>query len=172
MANGSFETEPKKRSRRFYLVIVAAIVFFAVIAGAVIFSICNIGQTNYGTGPVDIEVTSDRAFYLQGEEVNFTIYVHNQQNWSVPYPNSVICVVEKNGLYVASVGGGQLDYPGRLPTFPPHSKTLYWTSLLWNQKMDVNGTLVQVQPGNYTYTVSFEGAVNYGNSGNCTFEIR
>jgi hypothetical protein len=170
LANETSPIEPKKRSRRFYLVVFVAILLLTLIVDIAVYDV-YVGRTSYGPGPVEIEVTTDKQFYLQGEEATFTICVNNPQNWPVPYPHSIVGVIEKDGVYIAGVGGGQIDYAG-VPTFPPHSKTLSWASLMWNQKSDVNGTLVQVHSGNYTYIVTFGGLVDYGNSGNCTFEIR
>jgi len=166
------QTKPTKRSRRFYLVLAAAFLLSVIIISAVFLSFFMMSQTSYGPGPVDIEVTADKPFYLQGEEVNFIIYVNNPQEWPVPYPYSVLYIVEKDGVYVASLGGGQIDYAAPSPKFPPNSKTLYGDFLMpWNQKMDLNETRVQVQLGNYTLTVSLSG-YGYDESGNCTFEIR
>jgi hypothetical protein len=173
LSNTEPQTEPKKKSRRFYLVLAAAVLLITIIISVVFSGLFHMGQTSYGSDPVEIEVIPNKPFYLQGEEVNFTIYVNNPNDWSVPYPNSVRYIIEKDGLYVASLGGGQIDYVAPFPMFPPQSKTLYREFLmLWNQKMDRNGTLEQVQPGNYTFAVLFDGAVDYGDSGNCTFEIR
>ncbi len=166
------QTEPKKKPRRVHLVLIAAVLLIAVIIDAVFLGLPYMDQTSYGSGPVDIEVTPDKPFYLQGEEVNFTIYVNNPHNWSVTYPNSVRYILEKDGLYVASLGGGQINYPAPFPMFPPHSKIAYREFLMpWNQKTDLNGTLVQAEPGNYTFIVSLTGP-SFDDSGNCTFEIR
>ena len=153
---------------------ISGYVNFAVLLIAIIslFVFLGLFQTNYGIGAVDIEVTPDKPFYLQGEEVNFTIYVGNPHNWSVAYPCSVRYMIEKDGVDIASLGGGQIMYSAPHPTFHPHSKTLYREFLMpWNQKTNLNKTRVQVEPGNYTFTVSLEGP-SFDNSGNCTFEIR
>jgi len=166
------QIEPKKRSRRFYLILIATVLSLAIIVGVVVFELSNVGQTSYGPGPVEIEVTTDKPFYLQGEEVYFVIYVNNPQDWPVPYPNFPGYRIEKDGLNIEE-GGVNIDYVMPIPTFPAHSRTLFNPNLHWNQKMDLNGTLVQVQPGNYTLTVYFNpGLVDYGDGGNCTFEIR
>jgi hypothetical protein len=163
--NGSApQTEPKKRSRRLYLVLTAALLLIIIILIADF-----LGQTSYGPGPVDIEVTPDKQIYLQGEEVNFAVYVNNPQDWPVPYPNGEGYAIEKDGLYIDGYGG-HIDYPaGGIPTFPANSRTL--TKWQWDQKMLLNGTRVQVQPGNYTLTFSISG-YGYSESSNCTFEIR
>ncbi|MBN1244579.1 hypothetical protein JXA31_03200 [Candidatus Bathyarchaeota archaeon] len=172
MKSSAPQTEPKKRSRRFYVILAAAVLLIAIIISAVFLSFFMMGQTSYGPGPVDIEVTSEKQFYLQGEEVIFIIYVNNPQEWPVPYPYSVLYIVEKDCVYVASLGGGQIDYVAPSPKFPSHSKTLYGDFLMpWNQTTNLNGTRVQVQPGNYTLTVSLSG-YGYDASGNCSFEIR
>jgi hypothetical protein len=157
-----------KRSTRLYLVIVAVILLIVIIITAVF-----LNQPSYGPGPVYIEVASDKQVYLQGEEVNFTIYVNNPHDWNIPQPNSVSYIIEKDGVYVASIGGGQITYVEPLPMFSPNTKTRYQELLMpWDQKTHLNGNLVQVQPGNYTLIVTFDGAVDYGDSGNSTFEIQ
>jgi hypothetical protein len=164
MNSGDSQTEPKKKSRRFYVVLVAAVLLIAVIVGVVILELSSIGNTRYGPGPVEIEVTPDKPSYLQGEEVQFSICVNNEQNWRVIYPNTVTYRIGED--WALTIEG---DYGSFVEYFPAHSRTLYRT-YVWNQPIGENSTLAQ--PGNYTFIVSFEGPVNYGNSGNCTFEIR
>lgn len=175
MSGADSQTEPKKksRSRRFYLVLITAVILIGVIIDGVILYVFSSGQRSYGLGPIGIEVTPSKPFYLQGEEVNFTIYVNNPHDWPVGYPGSIRYTIEKDGLYVASLGGGQVDYAApAYPAFPPSSKTLFRAFLRsWDQKMDLNGTRVQVEAGNYIFIVSLSGP-NYDNAGNCTFEIR
>ena len=152
----------------------------AALVGAAIFGFFNIGNIHYGTRPVSIdEVASGKPYYLQGEEVNFTVTVNNPQDLPVPYPGYVGYRIEKDGLYVAE-GGVFIEYAMPIPTFPAHSKTAYSSPLRWDQKMEVSdGTRAVAPPGNYTLTVSFDGhsygpngTETYGPSGNCTFEIR
>jgi hypothetical protein len=166
--NGSvLQTGPAKKSRRFYLVLVTAFLLIVVLIIAVF-----LNQTISGPGPVEMAVESDKQVYLQGEEVNFAIYVNNPHDWNVPYPVSVNYIIGKDGVSVASIGGGQISY-SKLPMFSPNTNTPYQELLTpWNQKLYVNGTNAQAEPGNYTLTVIFGGAVDYGDSGNCTFEIR
>ena len=161
----------KKRSRSFYVVLVAAVLLSVEIVGVVIFEFYNSAHPSYGPGPVYIEVTTDKPVYLQGEEVNFTITVNNPQDWPVTTPFFVGTTIEKDGfsIYSPSVF---IDYAMPIPTFPAHSRTLYSPPLpAWNQTVYLNGTLVQVQPGNYTLTVTLSG-YHYDDSANCTFEIR
>ena len=164
MNGGAPHAEPKKRSRRFHLVLALTLLLIAII-----FIADFMGQTSYGLGPVDIEVTPDKQVYLQGEEVNFTIYLNNPQDWPVPYPNGEGYAIEKDGLFIDGYGG-HIDYlAGGIPAFPANSRTV--TKWQWDQKMLLNGTRVQVQSGIYTFTVSLSG-YGYEESGNCTFEIR
>ena len=169
MANGSSQTEPKKRSRRFYIVVIAAVLLLAGIIGVVLLD--YMGRVSYGPGPVEIEVTTEKPFYLQGEEVYFVIYVNNPQDWPVPHPDFAEYQIEKSGLLIDG-GSVYIEFPaGRIPTFPAHSRTPYSPLLLWKQKTDLNETRVQVQPGNYTLTVTIQG-FGYRSSGNYTFEIQ
>jgi hypothetical protein len=171
VSSAESQTEPKKRSRRFYLVLAAAVLLIAVIISVVMFEMSNINQTNYGPGPVEIEVVSDKPFYMQGEEVNFTIYVTNPQNWSVPEPYGVTYEMHRNG---SEVFGGNVQISFAInppPSFPPHSRKLYETRV-WDGKVGPGDNRTLAPPGTYTYTVLFGGTVDYGNSGNCTFEIR
>ena len=163
------QTKNKKRSRRFYSILLAAVLLVAAVAGALIFEMLQ--TTNYGPGPVDIEVATEKPFYLQGEEVYFVIYVSNPQDWPVPHPNFAEYEIEKDGLLIDG-GSVFIDFAANsIPTFPAHSRTSYSPPLLWNQKTALNETRVQVQPGNYTLAVTIQG-FGYGSSGNCTFEIR
>jgi hypothetical protein len=155
---GVKQVEPKKRSRRFYVILTVAILTLAIIIGVVIFEWSNLGQTSYGPGPVEIEVKADKPFYLQGEDVNFTIYVNNPQDWPVLYPSMVDYRIE-NGCLTK-----QITLASPIPLFPAQSRTLYDT-YFWDQK-------VPAPPGNYTLNFSFGGPVDYGSGGNCTFEIR
>ncbi len=168
MNGESSQTEPKKRSRRFYIILSAAVLLLAVIIGAAIFEFYSANQTTPGPGPVDVEVVPDKLSYVQGEEITFEIYVSNPQDWPVEYPYSIRYVIEKDGHAVL----GEDEYasypPDVVPKFSAHSRTSF--SWNWNQKAYLNGTLAQVEPGNYTLTVSFN-VLGSSNSGNCTFAI-
>ena len=164
------QTEPKKKSRRFYLSLIAAVLLLAVIVGVVIFELSNIGQTNQGPGPIDIEVVADKPFYLRGEQVSFTIYVNNPQNWSVPEPLGVSYEMNRNGDFVFGVSKN-INFGDKQPSFPPHSRTLYETRV-WDGKVGPSDNRTLAPTGSYTYTVAFDGPVDYGNSGNCTLEVR
>ncbi len=168
------QIEFKKRSRRFCLILIITVFSIAIITGVIVFELSNAGQTSYGPGPVDIEVTTDKPFYLAGEEVYFTVYVNNSQNWPVPFPFYPGYSVDRDGVNIAG-GGVHITYEMPMPTFPANSRTLFNCSAYhWNQKMYLNETfpLEQAPPGNYTLTVYFEGEVDYGEASKCTFEIR
>ena len=121
------QIEPKKRSKRFYAILVAAILTLAIMVGVVIFELSNVGQTSYGPGPVDIEVIADKPFFLQGEEVNFTMHVNNPQDWPVPYPLQITYQIERDNHSVDGVTIFVNPAPGSISTFPAHSRTLYDT---------------------------------------------
>lgn len=171
MTNENPQTEPKKKSRRFYIILAATVLLLALIIGVVIFEWSNVGQTSYGPGPVDIEVTADKPFYLQGEEVNFTIYVSNQQELPVREPSRVTYRMEKDGGEIFNTDINIDFVPDHTPSFHPHSKTLYGTHV-WDQKVGSGGNWTFAQTGNYTFSVLFHGATDYGIGGNCTFEVR
>jgi hypothetical protein len=169
----SSQIEPKKRSRRFYVIFAAAILTLAITVGVVIFEWSSEGQTSYGQGPVYIdEVATGKPYYFQGEEVNFTVTVNNPHDWPVGYPGSVGYLIEKDGLWILQ-GDLCIDYANPRPEFPAHSRTVFYeSSLTWDQKMAVSdGSRGQAPPGNYTLKVYLSGP-SYNPSANCTFEIR
>lgn len=171
------QTEPKKRPRRFYLILASTILIFVVIFGFVIFELTNTAQdqnssqNNYGPGPVEIEVTTDKPFYMQGELINFTVYVNNPQDWPVPLPNQDSQEIVGSSNTVLDVSGFSTPPPDMVDTYPAHSRTLSST-YPWNQKTNIDGNLTQVPAGNYNFTIAFYGLVDYGEGGSCTFEIR
>jgi len=169
--SGESQTQPKKKRRRLYIVLTAAILTLSLILSTIIFELHTANQTSYGPGPVEIEVTTDKPIYLQGEMVNFTIYVYNPFDWKVPHPHGVTFQIEENNTFVQS-SSMAIDFPpDALPTFSPHSKVFYY-NYSWNQKARTNDKLTLVQPGNYTFSVTFRGLVTYGEGNRCIFEIR
>ena len=155
------------------MILAAVVLSAALIVGVFVFELSNMSNVenaSYGSGPVDIEVTSDKPVYLQGEQVNFTIYVNNPQNWSVPEPDGVTYEMNRTGTFVS--GSTRLiDFGGPHFLFPAHSRTLY-EARVWDGKVGSAENRTFAPPGTYTYTVSFGGLVDYGSGGNCTFEIR
>jgi len=127
LATENPQTEPEKKSRRFYIILAATILLLALLVGVVLFELSNVGP-----GPVVIEVTPNKPFYLQGETVSFTIHVNNQQEWPVRYPSTVTYQVEKNSQYIDG-DHVEKDCGDPWPKFPAHSKTLYET-YQWDQK--------------------------------------
>jgi hypothetical protein len=159
-------TEPKEKARRFYIIFAVTILLAALVVGVIAYELSSVDQTNdqakYGPGPIDIEVTTDKPFYRLGELINFTIYVNNPQDWPVPSPEAVSYKIREDD-HVVSDTSMNADYPpGTIDTFPAHSRTSSF--YLWNSG--------SVPSGNYTLTVTYYGLVDYGEGGNCTFEIR
>ena len=115
-----------------------------------------------GPGPIELEVQADKPSYLVGENVTFSIYVYNPQNWSVFYPSSMMYSIGTDSR------GANFGYAAPFPVFQPHSKTLFYTHT-WRTELS-NGTLIE--PGNYTFSVSLDGRVDYGVPANCTVTIR
>ena len=170
MTDESSQPKPKKQSIRFYL-IVATVLLIAAVVGAVAFFLFNNIQTYYGPGPIEIEVISNKLVFAQSEDISLTIYVDNLQDWPVPYPLEVTYQIDRNGNFVDGYTVFAEPPPGRISTFPAHSRTL-WETYVWNQKIGTGNNRTQVLPGNYTFTVSFGQIVDHGHGGNCTFEIR
>jgi hypothetical protein len=170
MAVLNSQASPKKKARRFYIILAATILSLSLLGGVVVFVLSNVDQTNYGSGPVKIAVATDKPFYLQGEMVGFAINVRNEGDQPVRYPNSVVYAIEKEGLQVYSLDEYGDYAAGLTPAFPPHSESsLTWQ---WNPETQLNETSAQVQLGNYTVSISFRPVEDYGIGGNCTFEIR
>ena len=165
--------QAKPRRRRRYYVILATAILLPSIIGILAFELYAANQNSYGPGPVEIEVAFDKAFYLQGEEVYFSIYVNNQQDWKVPRPSGITYQIKENDSFIDGYTVYSEFPPGPIPTFPARSRTLYNT-YIWDQKTGPVGNRTQVQPGNYTFTVIFEnnGLIEYGHGGNCIFEIQ
>lgn len=148
--------------RKVKIIILVVILSFAVVGGFLIYKLSSSNQ-NYGSGPVYIELSPDKATYQQGENVTITVYVNNPQDWPVPYPSRVT-YQQADWACIKNV-----DFASNsIPTFPAHSRTLYEV-YVWDQKLS-NRTYAP--SGNYTITASFEGLVNYGNNATCTIEIK
>jgi len=171
MTNEEPPTKPKKRTNRFYKVLAITIILLAIILGVVIFELSDIYQNSYGSGPVEIGVTTDKPFYLQGEEINFTIYVNNPYDWKIPHPHEVTYRIEGKDNFTQS-STKFVDFPSSsVPTFSPHTR-IFYSTYTWNQKVQANNNIKLAQPGNYTFSVTFSGLVAYGNGDSCVFEVR
>jgi len=149
-----------QKSRRVYVVLALVVLGLAM---ALVFRLTSPPVT--GTGPVNIEIETDKQSYLPGVEVQFRVYVYNPRFWHVPYPSMVEYRIGNEGLT------RQMTLTSPPPTFVPWSRVLYDT-YVWDQKAGTGGNRTQVQPGNYTLTVSFGGPVDYGKGGSCAIEIR
>ena len=170
MTDESSQPEPKKLYRRYYLIVVT-VLLISIVVGVVIFMMFNNIEAYYGPGPVEIDVIPNKLVFAQGEDISLTIYVDNPQDWPVPYPLEVTYQIDRNGNLVDGYTVFAEPPPGRISTFPAHSRTL-WETYVWNQKIGTGNNRTQVLPGNYTFTVSFGQIVDHGHGGNCTFEIR
>ena len=119
-----------------------------------------------GPGPLTLEIIPDRAYYLQGQEIHFSIYVSNTHDWRVPKPTTIIYDIVNFSSQTVMI-----DYVNPHPCFEPHSRNLFVT-YKWDQKTEDLSNQNLVPPGNYTFTVSFEGPVNYDSLAAYSFEIR
>jgi len=156
------QSEEKRRlSKRHLAFIVVVVLIISAVAGFLVFY--RIPPIT-GDGPVNIEVVSDKPFFLQGEDVFLLVYVYNLQNWSVPYHSKIRYGIEGDNI----TGGQDIDYaPDSNPVFSPHSRTLIF-KYSWNR---LAGGRMLV-PGNHTFRISIEGPVDYGEGGSYTFEVK
>ena len=151
--------DTQKRPKRFYAIVILVVLLLGVIVTYWLFA-----SHLTGPGPVEIQVTTEKPSYLQGETANFTIHVYNFQTWSVPYPSRVDYKIGEDSITKL------ISLPSPIPAFRPQSKTFY-DIFIWDQKTGTGGNRTQVAPGNYTLMVSFHGIVSYGEGGNCTIKI-
>lgn len=135
----------------------------------VVFKLPNLGQNNFGPGPVKVEVTTDKSYYFQGEKVNITIYVTNEKDWPILEPDRVIHrMINSDGIVFDN--DINIDFVERA-SFPAHSRT-FFDSFIWDQDVEAGDNITYAKVGNYTFSVVFLGSQNYGIGDNCTFEIR
>jgi hypothetical protein len=158
----SLKTAPKRKIKRIYVVIAVAALLVAALSYG-FYTLTMSSRT--GPGPVDIVVVADQPVYLQGDLVQFSIYVNNTHDWRVIEPSTVQYQIANDTQTV------NIDQTNPAPTFAAHSSTLLQIHT-WDQKTNSSGNRIQVSPGNYTLTVTLGGAVNYGASANCTIEIK
>ena len=83
--------EPKKKFKRIYAIVIIVVLLVVALSYAV-YTLTYVAPT--GPGPVEIEVVTDKPSYLQSEQVHFSIYVNNTQNWNVPKPSTVSFQIE------------------------------------------------------------------------------
>jgi hypothetical protein len=148
------------RKRFLFSALIIIVVLTSIIAFVVYSNQNYYNVDNYDSGIVDIKVVPTKSYYLQGENINFTIYVNNKQDRPVRYPTSIYHVIEQN----KSIIFDQIEYANyvidQIPTFPAHNETIL--PLMWDQKIRVNDTIVQAEPGNYTFKILFIPTEDYG----------
>ncbi len=157
------------RKRFLFSALIIIVVLTSIIAFVVYSDLNNYNPDN-SPGVVNITVAPTKSYYLQGEEINFTIHVNNEQNRPIVYPTLIYYLIRQNESIIYELKEYANFPAGQIPTFPAHSEKVI--TYVWNQKINVNGTIVQVQPGNYTFTISFNPIGDYGLGGNCSFEIK
>jgi hypothetical protein len=157
LADSYSSGKPKKKLRWWLTIVLAAVVLFA----SVVIIWHEFTNVKTGPGPVDIEIVPDKPYYVQGENVNFSIYINNPHEWNVEYPWKKTYTLGNDAQIV------DMELSPDLPSFPAHSRVLYDTSL-WKP----NRSSILANPGNYTFTVTLGGHVDYGTEATCTFEIR
>ncbi len=123
--------------------------------------------SDFGPWSIEIQVSPDKQYFLQGENATFTFVVVNSQSSPVARPSHEITTVTKNGITVDDMDI-HINLPAsKTPTFPADSNTqLQWT---WLESKD--NQIIPHETGNYTLTVRLEG-FGYETTGNCTFEIK
>ena len=160
-------TIEKKRKLLFRIKLAVAIIITVLVIGFVGFYINATTPSFYGPGPIEITISPNKPYFLEGENVTFTITVINNQSWPVTYPLSEKVNIQKDGVeYEGS--GLQIDYPIKIPTFPAKASTpLSWT---WFESNKGNQTIPH-QRGNYSISFYISG-VDYSAVAYCTFEVR
>jgi hypothetical protein len=158
-----------QKPKRFHVILAAAILLVGVTGAFAVNWYTN--QNRYGAGSVDMEVTFDKPFYLQNENVTISIYVINPQDWPVPKPNFLGYAIQKDGIGYDGYGLHINFASDHIPTFPPHTTTLY-TTIEWDQKTGMASNRTLVEPGNYSLTVTLSGYGYDVDSGNLTIQIR
>lgn len=157
------------RSRGFYVIIATAIVSIILLSSIFVYIFIDTHtQSYFGPGPIEIKVTPDKPFFLQGEQVNFTIVVINNQSWPISRPLSEEASIIKDG--VPAKGGYvtmNINYGSKMPTYPANSTAnIHWT---WYEIEKDNQTIPH-EIGNYSLTFTLRGVGYYATS-NCTFEV-
>jgi hypothetical protein len=147
LADSYSSGEPKKKPSWRFAIVLAAVVLFA----SVVIISHEFTKVKIGPGPVDIEIVPDKPYYVQGENVNFSIYISNPHDWNVEYPWKKTYTLGNDTHIV------DMELSPDLPSFPAHSRVLYDTSL-WTPKH----SSILANPGNYTFTVTLGGRVDYG----------
>ena len=81
---------------------VAAVLLIVAMACGVLFYIWIDSNTPsyFEPGPVEIKVVPDKSFFSQGEDVNFTVTVINNQSWPIVQPSLEEVQIEKYGIVV------------------------------------------------------------------------
>lgn len=153
------------KSRKKTLLVLSTILLIAII---IVISYALLTVPNSGPGIVEIQVTTDKQSYIQGENVTFTIYVNNPNDWQVPKPNSIVYNITDAQGHMVSGALPNILYIASDAYFPPRQQTLLG-SHIWNQ-LNMSNTIVP--PGDYTLTVTFgEATDGYGQPGNRTITI-
>ncbi len=155
--------QPAYKSKRIYVVIAATVLIIAILSIS-IYVLTQPGPT--GPGPVKIDIITDKTVYVQGEQVHFSIYINNTQNWRIPKPTTISFQIGNYSSKTVCI-----DYANPPPTFPAHSREFFY-DYDWNQQTSSGSNSIQVEPGYYTLTVTLDGPVNYGAPANYTFEIK
>lgn len=156
----------KKRKRKRRIKITAAIIAVGIVIGFVALYLTN-GPNYFGPGPIEITISPDKPYFLQGETINFTVTIINNQSWPITHPVQESVKIIKNGTTHENYDM-HADYPPRIPTYPANTNsTAQWT---WIKSIkEINPTPLDV--GNYTFNYKISG-IGYVASANCTFEIK
>lgn len=156
----------KKRKRQRTLKIAAVIAVFTLIVGFVALYVEN-GPSVYGPGPIEVTITPNKPYFIQGENITFTVTIINKQSWPIAYPNSESTRIEKEGIIYQNEGLN-IDYAVKVPTYPANMNTIH----SWRWLETKNDTMtIPHEVGNYSLTYEISG-YGYSASTNCSFEIR
>jgi hypothetical protein len=161
--------QPKKPNTAHLKIAVALVLLPVIIVSG--FLICIWVDTDtpsyFETGPIEIKVAPTKPFFLQGENINFTVTVINNQSYPIAQPSLEDARIERNGITVEG-SSLHIDYGIEVPTYPADSNADFtWR---WHEHKKDSQTIPH-EIGTYTLTLRLKGN-GYDTSGHCTFEIR
>ncbi len=134
-----------RRKGKIYGVMFKVVAVFGVAILAVLV-VMAIFQVPVAPGKVEISLTTNKSTYVLGEGVVIKFDVNNMNDWAVPGPTNIVCVVVRDNVHV-----GFFNIQNSYSTYAPNSVVTY----------QFEHQNYFTTPGNYTIGVTLEGDVNY-----------